>query len=188
MRKWCGMAKVVHLKEEILIPENVKIEINGKKVKVVGPKGVVEKDFSYAHNILIRLEDGKVVLETFFANRRLKAIFYSVVSHIENMITGVTKGWRYKLKIVSTHFPVTVKVVGNEVLIENFLGERSPRRAKILEGVKVRIEGKDVVVDGVDLEKVAQTAANIETVARVKDKDRRVFVDGVYIYESGVAE
>lgn len=182
------MARTMYLRQEIPIPENVRIEIVNKKIRVSGPKGDIERDFSFAYNVLIKLENGKVVLETFFANRKQKAVFYAIASHIENMIIGVTKGWRYKLKIVSTHFPVTVKVSGNEVLIENFLGEKAPRRAKILEGVKVKVEGKDVIVEGIDIEKVAQTAANIEKATRIRDKDRRVFVDGIYIYESGEAE
>uniref|UniRef100_A0A7C2ZBY6 Large ribosomal subunit protein uL6 n=1 Tax=Ignisphaera aggregans TaxID=334771 RepID=A0A7C2ZBY6_9CREN len=183
------MAKVAYLREEIPVPENVNVEVRGKTVKVSGPKGVLERDFSHANNVIIKIDNGKIVFETFFANRRQKAVFYSVLSHVKNMITGVLKGWRYKLRVVTTHFPATVKIVGNEVVIDNFLGERHPRKAKILEGVNVRLEGRDViVVEGIDREKVAQTAANIELATRVKDKDRRIFVDGVYIYESGVAE
>ncbi|MEM1644285.1 MAG: 50S ribosomal protein L6 [Ignisphaera sp.] len=182
------MAKTVYLREEVNVPENVKVEVEGKRVRISGPKGTTERDFSYARNIIIKVENNNIVVETLFANRRQKATFYSVISHIRNMIIGVTKGWRYKLKIVTTHFPVTVKVVGNNVVIENFLGERSPRRAKIIESVKVRVEGKDIIVEGVDIEKVAQTAANIELATRITDKDRRIFVDGIYIYESGEAE
>jgi len=179
--------KAVYIREEIDIPEGVSVEVNNLSVKVSGPKGILERRFDYADGIIIKVEDRKVVLETFFANRKKKALLYTIASHIKNMIIGVTKGWRYKLKIVTSHFPVTAKVVGNEVLIENFLGERAPRRAKIVGDVKVRIEGKDIIVEGIDLEAVAQTAANIEMATKVKDKDRRVFVDGVYIYEKGVA-
>ena len=182
------MAKTVYIREEIPIPDSVDVSIKGKKVVVSGPKGVLERDFNFAYDILIKLEGRNIVLETFFADRRRRALIYSIAAHIKNMIVGVTKGWRYKLKIVTSHFPVTVKVVGNEIVIENFLGERAPRKAKILEGVKVRVEGKDVIVEGIDVEKVAQTAANIELATKVKDKDRRVFVDGIYVYEKGVAE
>lgn len=179
--------KAVHLREEISIPEEVSVEINNTSVKVSGPKGTLQKCFDYTNGIIIKVEDRKVILETFFANKEKKALLYTIVSHIKNMIIGVTKGWRYKLKIVTSHFPVNARVSGSEVLIENFLGERTPRRAKILGDVKVRIESKDIIVEGIDLEAVAQTAANIEIATKVKEKDRRVFVDGVYIYEKGVA-
>jgi len=99
------------------------------------------------------------------------------------MITGVTKGYTYKLKIVFSHFPITVKVQDKAVLIENFTGERRARSAKILGDVKVKIEPDDIIVQGATLEDVSQTAANIEQVTRVTKKDPRVFLDGIYVYE-----
>lgn len=183
------MAKSVYIREEVEIPAGVEVRIEGKKIRVSGPKGVIERDFSFAHGVQIRMDNNRVILESFIANRRLKALLYSIAAHINNMIVGVTKGWRYKLRVVTSHFPVTVRISGNEILIENFLGEKTPRRAKIIEGVKVKMEGKDIiVVEGIDIEKVAQTAANIELATRVKDKDRRIFVDGVYIFDKGVIE
>lgn len=186
------MVKHTHVVEEVPIPEGVDVSIDGKKVTVRGPKGEVTRDFSHAREIVIRLdedEDGrKVVVEAFFANRRVRALVGSVAAHIANMITGVTKGFRYRLRIVFSHFPITVKVQGDKVYVENFLGEKAPRVARIMPGVTVKVEKKDVVVEGVDIEAVGQTAANIELATKVKDKDRRVFIDGIYIYEKGVAE
>ncbi len=182
------MAKAVLVREVVEIPEGVNVEIEGMKVRVSGPKGTLERDFSHAKGIILRKEDNKVVIEAFFADRRKKALVGTIAGHIDNMIKGVTKGWRYKLKIITTHFPVTVRVSGNEVIIENFLGEKAPRRAKIVGNVKVTVKGKDVIVEGIDIEAVGQTAANIELATKVKDKDRRVFVDGIYIYERGLAE
>ena len=186
------MAKVVHVMEEVRVPEGVEVSIDGMKVTVKGPKGELTRDFSHARNIILRLDEDeegkKVVVEAFFANRRVKALVGTIAAHIENMIIGVTKGFRYKLKIVYSHFPVTVKVQGDKVIIENFLGEKAPRVAKILPGVTVKVQKDDVIVEGIDIEAVGQTAANIEQATKVKDKDRRVFVDGIYIYEKGVAE
>ncbi|BEP17520.1 50S ribosomal protein L6 [Pyrofollis japonicus] len=186
------MSKIVHVAEEVRIPEGVEVSIDGMKVKVKGPKGELERDFSHARGILLRLDEDeegkKVVVEAYFANRRLKALVGTVASHIENMITGVTKGFRYKLKIVYSHFPVTVKVEGDKVVIENFLGEKAPRVAKIMPGVKVKVQKDDVIVEGIDIEAVGQTAANIEQATKVKGFDRRVFVDGIYIYAREVAE
>uniref|UniRef100_A0A7C5UWD9 Large ribosomal subunit protein uL6 n=1 Tax=Ignisphaera aggregans TaxID=334771 RepID=A0A7C5UWD9_9CREN len=182
------MAKTVHIREEIVVPDNVDVVIDGLNIKVRGVKGEIQKSFSYAKGIQMRLENGKIVLETFFADREKKALLYTIAAHIRNLIVSVTKGWRYKLKVVSSHFPVNVRVSGNEVLVDNFLGERAPRKAKIVGNVKVRIEGKDIIVEGIDLEAVAQTAANIELATKIKDKDRRIFVDGIYIYERGEAE
>jgi len=56
------------------------------------------------------------------------ALVGTIYSHIQNMITGVTKGYQYKLKIVFSHFPISVKIQDKSVLIENFTGERRPRK------------------------------------------------------------
>lgn len=184
------MAKAVHVLEEISVPENVKVIVDGMKVIVEGPKGRLERDFSHAKGVQIIYDENerKVVVETYFANRRRKALVGTIASHIENMITGVTKGYRYKLKIIYSHFPISVKVEGDKVLIENFLGEKAPRVARIHGNVTVKVEGDDIIVEGIDIEAVGQTAANIEQATKVKDKDRRVFVDGIYIYSKEVME
>jgi large subunit ribosomal protein L6 len=87
------------------------------------------------------------------------------------------------MKIVFSHFPVTVKIQNKSVLVENFTGERRARSANILGQVKVKLDNEDIIVQGISLEDVSQTAANIETVTRVTNKDPRVFLDGIYVYE-----
>jgi large subunit ribosomal protein L6 len=184
------MAKIPYLVKEVEIPEGVEVTIEGSKVTVRGPKGELSRDFSHAKGVIISFDQERRVVrvETYFANRRRKALVGTIAAHIRNMVLGVTNGFRYKLKIVYSHFPVTVKVQGDKVLIENFLGEKAPRVAKILPGATVKVEKDDVVVEGIDIEAVGQTAANIELATKVKDKDRRVFVDGIYIYQREVAE
>ncbi|BFH73472.1 50S ribosomal protein L6 [Sulfurisphaera javensis] len=178
--------KAVHLYEEIEIPQGITVNIDGMKVKVKGPKGEIEKDFSHISSIELKKEDNKIIVETTFADRRKKAQFYSIIAHIENMFTGVTKGYRYYLKIIYTHFPVTVKVSSNEVQIQNLIGEKNIRKAKILPGVKVTVKGEDIIVEGQDIENVSQTAANIELATKITGYDRRVFADGIYIYKKEV--
>ena len=104
-------------------------------------------------------------------------------SILNNMFKGVENGFRYKLKIVFAHFPISVKVKEREVYVENFFGERSARVSRIVgDGTNVTIKGDDVIVEGPSLEDVSQTAANIESSTKVKGKDQRVFLDGLYIY------
>ncbi len=182
------MVKEVRVWEEIEIPDNVSVEVNGKVVKVKGPKGEVTRDFSHARKINIKVDNNKVIVETFFARRKEKAIVYAIVAHIRNMITGVTKGFRYWLKIIYSHFPITVKVEGDKVLIINFLGEKAPRVAKIVGNAKVKVQKNDVIVEGINIEEVGQTAANIEQATKIRGFDRRVFVDGIYIYKKELME
>jgi large subunit ribosomal protein L6 len=101
------------------------------------------------------------------------------------MIKGVTHGWTYQMKPVFNHFPIKMTMHGDEFHVENFLGERSPRVAKIIPGVKITIKGPDVTIEGVDLASVSQTAANIEGSTKIRNKDIRVFQDGVYITKKG---
>ena len=167
------------------IPEGVQVEVEGKVVTVKGPLGTLTRDFSHAP-VEIRLDGNKVVVEAYWPKKRERAMIGTVAAHIRNMITGVTKGFTYKLKIVFTHFPIQVSVEGDKVVIRNFLGERAPRIAKIMPGVKVEVEKEDVLVKGIDIEAVGQTAANIEMATKIKGKDIRVFLDGIYIYEKQV--
>ncbi|MUN28544.1 50S ribosomal protein L6 [Sulfuracidifex metallicus] len=174
------------VKEEIEIPSGVEVKIDGKKITVNGKKGQIERDFSFAKEIEISLDANKVILMSTFLNRKEKALIYSVKRHILNMIEGVTKGYRYSLKIISTHFPMSVKVVGDEVQITNLIGEKDIRRVKIYPGVKVTVKGEDITVEGIDLEKVSHVAANIETQSKIRGFDKRVFSDGIFLYKKEV--
>ena len=68
-------------------------------------------------------------------------------------------------------------------MIENFTGERSPRVVEIVGGTKVKVRGEDIIVQGTNIEDVSQTAANIQQATKIKRKDPRVFLDGIYVYE-----
>jgi large subunit ribosomal protein L6 len=101
---------------------------------------------------------------------------------IKNLCEGVIDGYTVKMKVVYAHFPITVKTKDNLVLIENFQGERAPRVAKIHGSTKVTVKGDDITLTGPVLNDVTQTAAEIQAKTKVKYKDHRVFLDGVYQY------
>jgi len=102
-------------------------------------------------------------------------------SHVRNMVFGVTDGWEYQMEVFYSHFPMQVEVQDGDVVISNFLGEKSPRRTTIHGDTQVQVDGEEVTLSGPDIEAVGQTAADIEQLTRVNDKDTRVFQDGVYI-------
>jgi large subunit ribosomal protein L6 len=98
------------------------------------------------------------------------------------MIKGVTDGFTYNLKAFYSHFPMTLAVNGDIFNVNNYFGERVPRAAKILNGVNVKVSNKtEITVSGIDKEAVGQTAANIERCTTIKNRDRRVFQDGIYL-------
>ena len=166
----------------IEVPDGVDLSMDNKTVTVKGEKGTLTRDFSFAS---ISMEsDGKTVrVWAEWPRKKEASLVGTIHSHIQNMITGVMKGYTYKLKIVFSHFPITVKIQDRSVLVENFTGEKRARRAKILGDVNVKIEPEDLIVKGINLEEVSQTAANIEKVTKVTNKDPRVFLDGIYVYE-----
>ncbi|MHC1599355.1 MAG: 50S ribosomal protein L6 [Candidatus Methanospirareceae archaeon] len=175
----------------IPIPEGVNATITGKKVKVEGPRGAIEREFWYPGlHLQAEQKDGgnEVVIKSNSSRKKIRAIAGTYASHIKNMITGVTEGFFYKLVIVHAHFPMQVALTkeGDAVSVSNFLGERKPRIAKIVEGVKVELKGKEIVVSGINKEAVGQTAADIEQTTRIKGYDPRVFQDGIYLVEKGV--
>jgi large subunit ribosomal protein L6 len=178
------MTYIEKSKTEVKIPDGVKVTIENNIIHIKGEKGELTRYFSHPK---IELKINNNVFEIHGKNirRKEKAIIGTISAHINNMIKGVTKGFEYQMKTVFSHFPIKTLVEGNQFIIQNFLGERSPRRAEILPGVKVEVKGEFVTLKGLDKEKVGQTVANIEKATKVKNRDIRVFQDGVYLVNIG---
>ena len=172
---------VTVVENSIAIPEDVTLAMDGCKITVTGEKGSVTKDFTHAR-LNMELLDDSVRIWAVNPRKKQASLVNTIVSHIRNMIKGVTKGFTYKMKIVFVHFPMTLRIEENQIAIQNFSGERKPRDAKIVGDAKVSVDGEDVIVEGIDLEEVAQTAANIQTAVKIRRKDRRKFLDGIYVY------
>lgn len=166
---------------DIPMPEGVTATLEGRTLRIKGKLGEAKKHFDKI-NVNISVDGNRVVISPYTAKRKDNVIINTVHSIVRNMVTGVTKGYTYRLKVVYAHFPINVKTKGNQILVENFVGERSPRVSQIVGDCKVSVEGDDIVVKGVSVEDVGQTAANVELATKIKRKDQRVFLDGVYIY------
>ncbi len=180
------MPRVQTMERTIPIPERTSVQIEGRKVTVKGPLGMLHEDLSHLP-VVLRLAKREVQVSTRWPRKREIGMLGTAAAHVRNMMKGVTEGYKYSLRIVYAHFPVTVKVdeKGKTVRIENFTGEKTPRFAQVLDGVKVGIKGEEVYVEGVDLKAVSQTAANIQNATRIKKKDLRVFLDGIYVFQKG---
>ncbi|MGZ7107963.1 MAG: 50S ribosomal protein L6 [Methanobacterium sp.] len=172
------MVEAVVLREEIQIPEGIDVTIDDG-VLIKGSKGQLERKFNHP-GISIKKDDSNIVLEANFPKKKDKAMLGTIKSHISNMIIGLTDGFTYNMKIVYAHFPMTVKAGKDKVTIENFLGERHPRTAKIVGSAKVQVNGDEVVITGINKEDVGQTMANLEQATKIKGRDPRVFQDGIY--------
>ena len=174
--------RTVEVSRTLRIPEGVEISVRERVVTVKGPKGTLTRDFSNAP-VTIMLNGNEILIETSWPRKKEASVVGTIYSHVKNMMTGTLKGFTYKVKVIFAHFPVTVNIKGDNILIENFTGERSARIAKIEGDTKVTVKGEDIIVQGISLEDVAQTAANMEQATRVKRKDPRIFLDGLFIFE-----
>ena len=167
---------------ETVIPSGVTVSVEGGLVKVKGSKGEISKKF-VLHNMIISKKDNTLVITAPSTRKSDKAKVGAIHAHIKNMLASTTNGVTYKMKIVYSHFPMNSKVQGDKFVIDNFLGEKYPRKAKILKNVSVEVKGQDVTLKGIDKEAVSQTAANIEQITKITNRDLRVFQDGIYITE-----
>lgn len=170
------------LDKRIEIPDDVNVTKQGDEIQVSGPNGESKREFP-DRRISIQVGEEEVVLSTEEPSKREKSLLGTYTSHIQNMIEGGQEDYEYKLKILYSHFPVKVRSEGEDVVIENFVGEQEPRKATVLGDTEVEIEGDEITVTGPHKEEVAQTAANIESATRIKNTNERVFQDGIYIVE-----
>ncbi len=173
---------MIKIKNKLDIPEGIQIEIEKEKVKVVGKLGILEREFPHPDVKIIK-KNNEVIFETSFSTKKQKTIIGTFKAHIKSMIKGVSIGYVYKMKICSGHFPMSVSLDKNRIVIKNFLGEKNPSQAKILPNVKVDLKGNDILITGINKEDVGQTAANLETATRIVNRDRRRFQDGIYLTE-----
>ena len=169
-------------RDEIENPDDVSAETDHLELTVEGPNGSVTRRLWYP-DVDVAVEDGAVVITSENEDAKTNATVGTFESHVANMIHGVTEGWEYAMEVYYAHFPMQVNVEGDEVVIENFLGESAARRTPIRGDTDVQVDGETVTLTGSDKEAVGQTAADIEQLTKVTDKDTRVFQDGVYIVE-----
>ena len=166
----------------IPIPDKVKVTLKKRMFYVEGSLGKTRKDFKRTP-VDLSIDGKNVILKSVGIRKRDYAIFNTAQSIIKSLIEGVQKGYTFKMKIVYAHFPITIKVKDGNILVENFQGERAPRISKIRGDTKVIIKGDDVILTGPVLTDVSQTAASLQQNTKVKNKDHRVFLDGIYLFK-----
>ncbi|CAL1358181.1 unnamed protein product [Linum trigynum] len=187
--------KAIISSETMDIPEGVKIKVHAKVIEVQGPRGKLVRDFKHLNLDFQLIKDEetgnrKLKVDSWFGTRKTSASIRTALSHVENLITGVTKGYRYKMRFVYAHFPINASITNANKAIEirNFLGEKRVRKVDMLDGVTVIRSEKtkdELVLDGNDVELVSRSAALINQKCHVKNKDIRKFLDGIYVSEKG---
>lgn len=175
------------LQKIIEIPEGIEIRIEGNQVSVKGNQGELSKTFKKG-SIDLAVKEKKVLIGHKKATKKEKKMINTIYAHINNMIKGVQEKFEYILKVCYSHFPFNVEISGNSVVVKNFLGEKSPRKVKIPEGVEATVDKQEIKIVSIDKEKAGQAAANLEKVTRVRGRDRRIFQDGIFMVEKAGRE
>ena len=170
-------------REQLQIPDDADARTDHLDLTVEGPNGSVTRQLWYP-DVSVSVENGTVVVESDADDAETMSTIGTFASHVQNAFYGVTEGWEYEMEVFYSHFPMDVRVADDTIVIENFLGERAPRRTTVHGDTEVEIDGETVVLRGPDIEDVGQTAADIEQLTQVTDKDVRVFQDGVYVTET----
>jgi large subunit ribosomal protein L6 len=160
----------------IAMPQGVSVQLSGNKVSVKGPKGTVERTFSPLVAISVSGNEIKIEGDKMHVN--------TTESLLAAMAKGVTEGYKKELKLIYAHFPISLEVKGQDVIIKNFQGEKMNRRSRLIGDTKLVAKGQSATLTGSDKEAIGQSMANLRTAMRIKEKDDRVFQDGIYEIES----
>jgi large subunit ribosomal protein L6 len=144
-------------KAPIPVPGGVDVAIAGARVTVKGPKGTLERDLP--STITVR-QDGEVLMvERPDDQRENRALHGLVRSLVNNMVVGVTEGFRKELEIVGVGYRATSRGPG---AIDLALGFSHPVNVTAPDGITFEVPSPNrIVVQGIDKEKVGQVAADI---------------------------
>merc|ERR1712233_105708 len=182
--------RILHAAKTLKILDGVKIVLKGRLVHVEGPRGKLTRNFNHIQ-ILLKLVKKKTHIhaEMWDVRRTNLACLRTVMTHINNMMIGVTRGFRYHMRLVYAHFPIDVNIDedGKGCAIRNFLGEKVVRRVRLLEGVTMT-KGSlkdELLLEANDIEAVSCSAAQIHQRVLVRHKDIRKFLDGIYVSKKG---
>ena len=174
----------------IEVPENTTSTLTpvreGKTVLIKGPKGELVRTFKRLR-VQISLIDKKFIIQSFFGKKAEASMVGTIAGHLTNMIKGVTEGFTYEVRVITSHFPATVEIQEKLIFVKNLYGRRDPIRIPFDKSVNITVKGDMVTMTGIDIEKVSQTAARLAEATRLRgrrSKDPTVFQDGLYVVHS----
>lgn len=187
--------KYIQTEQSIAVPEGVTVSIKSRVVKVTGPRGTLVKSLKHIDVTFTKVSEKLIKVTVHNGDRKHVAALRTVKSLIANLITGVTKGYKYKLRYVYAHFPINVNTIDKDgkkfIEIRNFLGDKKVRLVPVRDGVDVEFstaQKDELVLSGNSVEDVSQNAADVQQICRVRNKDIRKFLDGIYVSHKGFIE
>lgn len=177
--------------DHIKIEEDVKVDVKSGIVKITGPRGSLERDLRHLRlDFEFSQQDRTLTARCWFGNRKLVARIGTLFGIVKNMVIGVIKGYRYKMRFVTAHFPIkhVIADTKDEFSFTHFMGQREKKTVKAPQGVKIMdspAQKEEIWIEGNDLESVSLMCAQIHQLTKIKNKDLRKFLDGIYVSEKG---
>lgn len=144
-------------KRPIPIPRGVEIKLVDRQLTVKGPKGALRREIH--PDVHVDIDGGRILLSVSEGKRELKAIHGLFRVLIDNMVTGVTKGFEKVLEIVGVGYRAELK--GREAIFS--LGYSHPINFRLPDGIDAKIEKTRVTLSGIDKELLSMTAAKIRS-------------------------
>ena len=187
--------KYIQTEQSIAVPEGVTVSIKSRVVNVKGTRCTLVKSLKHIDVTFTKVSEKLIKVTVHNGDRKHVAALRTVKSLVDNLITGVTKGYKYKLRYVYAHFPINVNTIDKDgkkfIEIRNFLGDKKVRLVPVRDGVDVEFstaQKDELVLSGNSVEDVSQNAADVQQICRVRNKDIRKFLDGIYVSHKGFIE
>jgi large subunit ribosomal protein L6 len=144
-------------KKPVVIPKGVDIALKGELLTVRGPKG--ELKLQVHPNVKMNVENDHIAVLVAGESRELRSLHGLFRVLIDNMVTGVTKGFEKALEIVGVGYRAELK--GRTAVFH--LGYSHPISFELPQGIDAKIERTKIVLTGVDKELLGMTAAKIRS-------------------------
>ena len=140
------------------IPEKVKVNFDGKKLKINGPKGEVSRDI---HELIdLEINDEEIVIKRNGESKDDRSLHGMTRSLIEGMVTGVVEGYSKQLEMVGVGYNASMQ--GKSLKIE--AGYSHPVVIEPTENIEFEVEKNKITVKGIDKQQVGNVAAQIRAV------------------------
>lgn len=152
------MSRVGRLPVEV--PSGVDVIINGSHVKIKGPKG--EMEFSFSPDISIELHEGEISVTRPTDEREIRSLHGTTRALIQNMVTGVTDGFKKELQLVGVGYRANMQ--GNNLVLN--VGYSHPVEIEPPPGITFEVgeRSQQIFISGIDKQQVGQIAADIRKV------------------------
>lgn len=143
-------------KKPVELPKGVTASISGQTVEVKGPKGT--RNFTATDDVTIAMDEGKITVTPRGTSKRARQQWGMSRSMVENLVTGVTTGFKKELEIQGVGYRAAM--AGN--ILKLSLGYSHEVNFEVPKGVTVTTPKQtEIIVEGIDQQEVGQVAANI---------------------------